>query len=103
MGKYPDLASQPLYFRTVFLLGAPGAPIEAFLQRSTGEFGEATPNWVRKGDVLNVKPFRRPFLGYLLGSSNRVTRSDYAPYFGAAHFKYGTPSMQRDEAKELSP
>jgi len=78
-------------------------PIVAFLQRSARKFGKSTPNWVRKGNIFNIKPFRSPFFGFLLGSAGKVTCSGYAPYFGAAHFKYGTSLGTRGKAEKLSP
>ena len=51
---------------SIFLFEAPGMPVEAFLQRSICELRKTHSDWVRKGDVLNVKPLGRPFFGHLL-------------------------------------
>ena len=54
------LAHQIKDFLVFFLLGAPWALASMFLQRSIVELRKTPPNRVRKGDVLHIKPFRRP-------------------------------------------
>ena len=54
LGKRPDLAQELANFRTIFLLGAPGAPAVVLLQRNTRKLGETSPDWIRKYDIINV-------------------------------------------------
>ena len=78
-------------------------PLKKLLRRSIGIFGEALPNWIRQGNILDIKPLRRPLYGCLLWSAEQITCPCYSPYFGPTNLEYGSLLGARDKAEELLP
>ena len=84
-------------FYPVILFKTPGTPTVAFLQWNTRRFRKTLSNWVWKRDVLNIKPFGRPFFGCLPWCAGQICGISDAPYFGSAHFKYSPLVVTRDK------